>query len=191
MLLDDGQVTTFLHTRSITVGPHGPNEQTRCHCRVPRTRERPQDPSQPACFQVVGRSGNQPASSALVEPRTIQRELPSRSCSRLNLQDLRTRVRRNSSELCQETNHCLKHSILACTAGSALWGKPTAMVDVTHLPALGHTASAACNLIPCMVAGAIPMPTARNLEHGQMLVPWRLEYLPSYYISQPCKGVFS
>ena len=91
--------------------------------------------------------------NALMEPRTFTlRELPSRSCSRLNLQALRTRVRTNS-ELCQNTSHCLAHSIPACTAGSALWIKPMAILDVTHLPDLGNTASAARNRVPCMVEG--------------------------------------
>ena len=40
---------------------------------------------------------------------------------------------------------------------------------------LGHTASAARDLIPCMVGGAMPIPAAPNPEHGQMLVLWRLE----------------
>ena len=61
--------------------------------------------------------------------------------------------------------------ILACTAGSALWGgKPVAVQDVTHLPALEHTASAARDLTPCMEEGAMPMPADPKLEHGQMLV---------------------
>ena len=71
--------------------------------------------------------------TALMDPRNfIQRELPSRGCSMLNLQALRTCVRRNSSELYQKTSHCLTHSIPACTVGFAVWGEPTAMPDVTH-----------------------------------------------------------
>ena len=59
--------------------------------------------------------------TALMAPRTFsQRELPSRSCSRLSLKALRTRVRTYSSEFCQKTNYCLTHWIPACTAGSAL-----------------------------------------------------------------------
>ena len=52
------------------------------------------------------------------------------------------------------TSHCLMHSIPACTGGSALWGKPVAMPDVTHLSAVGQTASAARDLMPCMVEGS-------------------------------------
>ena len=51
------------------------------------------------------------------------------------------------------TSHCLIHSIPACTAGSALCGKPTAMLDVTHLPDMGQAASAARDMVPCMVEG--------------------------------------
>ena len=82
----------------------------------------------------------------------------------------RTCVRTNSSPLCQNTSHRLTHSIPACTAGSTLWSKPAAMPDVTRLPDLGHTASAPRDLIPCMVEGAIPMPAAPKLDHGQVLV---------------------
>ena len=42
--------------------------------------------------------------------------------------------------------------------GRALRGNPKATLDVTHLPDLGHTASAARDLVPCMVDGAIPIP---------------------------------
>ena len=100
--------------------------------------------------------------TALMEPRTfIQRELPSR-CSRINFQALRTRVRTNSSALCQNTSHCLTYSISTWTAGSALWGKP---MVITRRPA-GRTASAARNT---------PMRAAPNLEHCQMSALWRLE----------------
>ena len=109
--------------------------------------------------------------TVLKGPRAfIHRELPSLNSPRLNLQALRTRVRANSSAWCQNTSHCLTHSTLACTAGSALWGKPIA-VHATHVPDLGHTASAARDLMPCTVEGAL----FPRLEHGQVLVLWRLE----------------
>ena len=66
---------------------------------------------QPASSSQGG-AGTNPAPSrthmtSLMVPRTfIQRKLPSQSCSRLSLQALRTRVRRNSSEVCQK-NHPL------------------------------------------------------------------------------------
>ena len=80
--------------------------------------------------------------TSLMVPRTfIQRKLPSQSCSRLSLQALRTRVRRNSSEVCQKTTHCLTHSIPACSQHAI-----------------------------CMMDCAVPMPAAPKLEHGQMLL---------------------
>ena len=43
---------------------------------------------------------------------------------------------------------------------------PIAMLEVTHLPDLGHTASAARDLIPCMVESAIPTPAGARPAIG-------------------------
>ena len=97
------------------------------------------------------------------------------------------------------TSHCLIDSIPACTAGSALWGKPVAMLDVTHLSAVGQTASAARDPMPYMVEGAMPMPAAPKLEQGHMLVLWRLDAFPGVtandtecrrFVSQPLQRRF-
>ena len=43
-----------------------------------------------------------------------------------------------------------------------------ARLDVTHPPDFGQTASAARDLMPHMVDGAMPIPAATKLAHGQM-----------------------
>ena len=161
VLLRDGNVATFLPTRSIPVGGRtGPVHRknvTRQDLNQPRrvthSRERPVHTFTTSLFPVRGMEW-EPASiqeDTHDQPRTFsQRELPSRSCSRLSLQALRTRV--------QNTSHCLTRQ------GSALWGKPVAIPDVTHLPDLGHTTSAARVLMPCMVDGAMPNPAAPKLR---------------------------
>ena len=102
--------------------------------------------------------------TSLMGPRTfIQRELPSRSCSRLSLQALRTRVRTTSSGLCQKTNH-------ACTAGSALHGKP---IDTSTRLETHGVRSARSDALHG--GGAMAIPAAPKLAHGKMLVLWRLD----------------
>ena len=110
--------------------------------------------------------------TALMDPRNfIQRELPSRGCSILNLQALRMCVRRNSSELCQKTSHLFDALNPGLHGGVRSVGQTN--VDVRRDTPLGHTASAARDLMPCMVQGAMPVPAVPTnigaVEAGRFL----------------------
>ena len=111
----------------------------------------------PARSQLVRCCGSQPTSN---KKKTWL--LSWARSSNVSLQALRTRVRRYSSEFCPMTSHCLTHSILACTAGSAPWSKQTAVPDVTHLPALGQRASATRDLILARWRARCPYPPRQN-----------------------------
>ena len=141
--------------------------------RVTHTRERPVHSFTPSLPPVRGveRKPTSVKKNTHDRPHRATKLHPegalSQSCSRLNFQTLRTSVRTNSSQYCQNTNHCLTHTLPSCTTGPALQGTQRAIPDVTHLPDLGHTASAARDLMPRILRGAMPTPAALKLAHGQ------------------------
>ena len=165
MLLSDGDVAPFLKTRPIPVGRRrGPmhrkdvtRQDLNQFSRVTHTRERPIHTFTTSLLPVRGMERAATIKEDTHDPPSWGPKPSSWSCSRLSLQALRTRVRTYSSEFCQKTNHCLTHSISACTTGSAFLSKPMAILDVTHLPDFGQTASAARDRMPCMVDGATPI----------------------------------